>query len=54
VVGDIQVLLETPLPDTGHANSGVTCLFLAHDDFGGCSAIARPWHRGLHIEGVTP
>jgi len=54
VVGDIQVLLEMPLPYTGHANSGVTCLFLARDDFGGCSALTRRWHRGLPHERVTP
>ena len=33
VDGDIQLLLEMPLPYTGRALSGVTCLFRARDDF---------------------
>ena len=33
VDGDIQLLLEMPLPYTGRALSDVTCLFLAREDF---------------------
>src|SRR5712692_7448774 len=33
VDGDIQLLLEMPLPYTGRALSDVTCLFLGPDDF---------------------
>jgi CRP/FNR family transcriptional regulator, cAMP and macrophage regulator len=47
VDGDIQLLLEMPLPYTGRALSGVTCLFLARDDFEQLlathPAIARRW-----------
>ena len=47
VDGDIQLLLEMPLPYTGRAVSGVTCLFLAREDFerllGDHPAIARRW-----------
>ena len=47
VDGDIQLLLEMPLPYTGRALSEVTCLFLARDDFEQLLAtrppIARRW-----------
>ena len=47
VDGDIQLLLEMPLPYTGRALSGVTCLLLARDDFerllSAHPAIARRW-----------
>jgi CRP/FNR family transcriptional regulator, cAMP and macrophage regulator len=47
VDGDIQRLLEMPLPYTGRALSEVTCLFLARDDFeellASHPAIARRW-----------
>ncbi len=47
VDGDIQLLLEMPLPYTGRTLSKVTCLFLARDDFerllGDRPAIARRW-----------
>ncbi len=47
VDGDIQLLLEMPLAYTGRALSGVTCLFLARDDFEQLlathPAIARRW-----------
>ena len=47
VDGDIQLLLEMPLPYTGRALSRVTCLFLARDDFEDLlathPAIARRW-----------
>jgi CRP-like cAMP-binding protein len=47
VDGDIQLLLEMPLPYTGRALSEVTCLFLARQDFEGLLtahiAIARRW-----------
>jgi CRP-like cAMP-binding protein len=47
VDGDIQLLLEIPVPYTGRALSGVTCLFLARDDFEQLlathPAIARRW-----------
>lgn len=47
VDGDIQLLLEMPLPYTGRALAEVTCLFLAHDDFEHLLAthpgIARRW-----------
>jgi CRP-like cAMP-binding protein len=47
VDGDIQLLLEMPLPYTGRAVSEVTCLFLARDDFEKLlatrPAIARRW-----------
>jgi CRP-like cAMP-binding protein len=47
VDGDIQLLLEMPLPYTGRALSGVTCLFLGRDDFerllSAHPAIARRW-----------
>ena len=47
VDGDIHLLLEMPLPYTGCALSGVTCLFLARDDFerllSAHPAIARRW-----------
>jgi CRP/FNR family transcriptional regulator, cAMP and macrophage regulator len=47
VDGDIQLLLEMPLPYTGRALSGVTCLFLAREDFEELlatrPAIARRW-----------
>lgn len=47
VDGDIQLLLEMPLPYTGRALSEVTCLFLARDDFERLLAtrpgIARRW-----------
>jgi len=47
VDGDVQLLLEMPLPYTGRAVSGVTCLFLARDDFerllSDHPAIARRW-----------
>ena len=47
VDGDIQLLLEMPLPDTGRAMSEVTCLFLAPGDFEELLAtrpgIARRW-----------
>jgi len=47
VDGDIQLLLEMPLPYTGRALSEVTCLFLARDDFekllAARPAIARRW-----------
>jgi CRP-like cAMP-binding protein len=47
VDGDIQLLLEMPLPYTGRAVSEVTCLFLAREDFeellASHPAIARRW-----------
>jgi len=47
VHGDIQLLLEVPLPYTGRALSEVICLFLARDDFerllSAHPAIARRW-----------
>jgi len=47
VDGDIQLLLEMPLPYTGRALSEVTCLFLAREDFEELLAtrlgIARRW-----------
>jgi CRP-like cAMP-binding protein len=47
VDGDIQLLLQVPLPYTGRALSEVTCLFLACDDFEQLLAthpgIARRW-----------
>ena len=47
VDGDIQLLLEMPLPYTGRALSAVTCLFLGRDDFEQLLAtrpgIARRW-----------
>jgi CRP-like cAMP-binding protein len=47
VDGDIQLLLELPLPYTGRALTEVTCLFLAHHDFEQLLAthppIARRW-----------
>lgn len=47
VDGDIQLLLEMPLPYTGRAVSEVTCLFLARGDFEELLAtrlgIARRW-----------
>ncbi|MEP7023056.1 MAG: Crp/Fnr family transcriptional regulator [Actinomycetota bacterium] len=47
VDGDIQLLLEMPLPYTGRALSEVTCLFLAREDFEELlatrPAIARRW-----------
>ena len=47
VDGDIQLLLEMPVPYTGRALSAVTCLFLARDDFEQLlathPAIARRW-----------
>ncbi|MGH7735158.1 MAG: Crp/Fnr family transcriptional regulator [Gemmatimonadales bacterium] len=47
VDGDIQLLLEMPLPYTGRAVSDVTCLFLARNDFEDLlatrPAIARRW-----------
>jgi CRP/FNR family transcriptional regulator, cAMP and macrophage regulator len=47
VDGDIQLLLEMPLPYTGRAVSAVTCLFLSPDDFEELlatrPAIARRW-----------
>jgi len=47
VDGDIQLLLEMPLPYTGRAVSDVTCLFLARNDFEKLlatrPAIARRW-----------
>jgi len=47
VDGDIQLLLEMPLPYTGRAVSEVTCLFLAPGDFEELLAtrppIARRW-----------
>jgi CRP-like cAMP-binding protein len=47
VDGDIQLLLEMPLPYTGRALSEVTCLFLARDRFEQLlathPAIARRW-----------
>ena len=47
VDGDIQLLLEMPLPYTGRALSEVTCLFLARDGFEQLlathPAIARRW-----------
>jgi len=47
VDGDIQLLLEMPLPYTGRAMSEVTCLFLAPGDFEELLAtrpgIARRW-----------
>ena len=47
VDGDIQLLLEMPLPYTGRAVSGVTCLFLAREGFEELlatrPAIARRW-----------
>ena len=41
VDGDIQLLLEMPLPYTGRAVSEVTCLFLTADDFEKLLATAR-------------
>ena len=47
VDGDIQLLLEMPLPYTGRALADVTCLFLTQNDFEGLlanyPAIARRW-----------
>ena len=47
VDGDIQLLLEMPLPYTGRAVNEVTCLFLARQDFEDLLAthlaIARRW-----------
>jgi CRP-like cAMP-binding protein len=47
VDGDIQLLLEMPLPYTARAISEVTCLFLSRQDFedllGTHPAIARRW-----------
>jgi CRP/FNR family transcriptional regulator, cAMP and macrophage regulator len=47
VDGDIQLLLEMPVPYTGRALSEVTCLFLARQDFeellGTRLGIARRW-----------
>jgi CRP/FNR family transcriptional regulator, cAMP and macrophage regulator len=47
VDGDIQLLLQMPLPYTGRALSEVTCLYLAQDDFEELLAtrpgIARRW-----------
>ena len=47
VDGDIQLLLEMPLPYTGRAVSEVTCLFLTREDFEKLlatrPAIARRW-----------
>lgn len=47
VDGDIQLLLEMPLPYTGRAVSEVTCLFLAREDFeellSARPGIARRW-----------
>ncbi len=47
VDGDIQLLLEMPVPYTGRALSEVTCLFLAQQDFeellGTRLGIARRW-----------
>ena len=47
VDGDIQLLLEMPLPYTGRALSEVTCLFLTQEDFEELlatrPAIARRW-----------
>jgi len=47
VDGDIQLLLEMPLPYTGRAVSEVTCLFLTPEDFEELlatrPAIARRW-----------
>jgi CRP-like cAMP-binding protein len=47
VDGDIQLLLEMPLPYTGRAVSGATCLFLAREQFEELlatrPAIARRW-----------
>jgi len=47
VDGDIQLLLEMPLPYTGRALSETTCLFLAREDFeellASHPAIARRW-----------
>ena len=47
VDGDVQLLLEMPLPYTGRAVSEVTCLFLAPEDFEELlatrPAIARRW-----------
>ena len=47
VDGDIQLLLEMPLPYTGRAVSEVTCLFLGPGDFEQLlathPAIARRW-----------
>src|SRR6266581_798159 len=47
VDGDIQLLLEMPLPYTGRALSNVTCLFLGPRDFEQLlathPAIARRW-----------
>jgi CRP-like cAMP-binding protein len=47
VDGDIQLLLEMPLPYTGRALSEVTCLFLGPDDFEELLAtrpgVARRW-----------
>lgn len=47
VDGDIQLLLEMPMPYTGRAVSGVTCLFLSRERFEELlatrPAIARRW-----------
>jgi CRP/FNR family transcriptional regulator, cAMP and macrophage regulator len=47
VDGDIQLLLEMPLPYTGRALDGVTCLYLTQEDFEQLlathPAIARRW-----------
>ena len=47
VDGDIQLLLDMPLPYTGRALSSVTCLYLSGADFEGLLAsrpgIARRW-----------
>ena len=47
VDGDIEMLMEMPLPYTGRAVSEVTCLFLARDDFemllATRPAISRRW-----------
>jgi CRP-like cAMP-binding protein len=47
VDGDIQLLLDMPLPYTGRALAEATCLFLARQDFEGLlathPAIARRW-----------
>lgn len=47
VDGDIQLLLDMPLPYTGRALTDVTCLLLASDDFdkllATSHAIARRW-----------
>lgn len=47
VDGDIQLLLDMPLPYTGRATSDVTCLFLSREDFDELltirPAISRRW-----------